>query len=42
MEVVEAVADSGRPAGEVIDEARPGYLWNGRVFRYAQVRVAKS
>lgn len=41
MEVVEAVADSGRPAGEVIDEARPGYLWNGRVFRYAQVRVAK-
>lgn len=41
MEVVEAVAGSGRPAGEVIDEARPGYLWNGRVFRYAQVRVAK-
>lgn len=41
MEVVEAVADSGHPAGEVIDEARPGYLWNGRVFRYAQVRVAK-
>lgn len=41
MEVVEAVAGSGRPAGEVIDEARSGYLWNGRVFRYAQVRVAK-
>lgn len=41
MEVVEAVAGSGRPAGEVLDEARPGYLWNGRVFRYAQVRVAK-
>ena len=42
MEVVEAVADSGRPAGEVIDEVRRGYVWNGRVFRYAQVRVAKS
>jgi molecular chaperone GrpE len=42
MEVVEAVMDSGRPAGEVIDEVRRGYLWNGRVFRYAQVRVAKS
>jgi molecular chaperone GrpE len=41
MEVVEAVTDSGRPAGEVIDEVRRGYLYNGRVFRYAQVRVAK-
>jgi molecular chaperone GrpE len=41
MEVVEATADSGRPAGEVIEVARPGYLWNGTVFRYAQVRVAK-
>lgn len=42
MEVVEAVADSGRPSGEILDEVRRGYLWNGRVFRYAQVRVAKS
>jgi molecular chaperone GrpE len=42
MEVVEAVADSGRPSGEVLDEIRRGYLWNGRVFRYAQVRVAKG
>lgn len=42
MEVVEAVADSGRPSGEVLDEVRRGYLWNGRVFRYAQVRVAKG
>jgi molecular chaperone GrpE len=41
MEVVEAVTDSGRPAGEVIEEVRRGYRWNGRVFRYAQVRVAK-
>lgn len=41
MEVVEAVAASGRPAGEVIEEVRRGYLWRGRVFRYAQVSVAK-
>jgi molecular chaperone GrpE len=42
MEVVEAVTDSDRPSGEVIEEVRRGYLWNGRVFRYAQVRVAKG
>lgn len=41
MEVVETVSDSGKPAGEVTEELRRGYLWNGRVFRYAQVRVAK-
>ena len=39
---LEAVGDSGRPSGEVLDEVRRGYLWNGRVLRYAQVRVAKS
>jgi molecular chaperone GrpE len=42
MEVMEAVTTSGRPAGEVLDEIRPGYLWNGRVFRFALVRVATS
>jgi molecular chaperone GrpE len=42
MEVVEAAEGTGRPAGEVLDEVRRGYLWNGRVFRYAQVRVARS
>jgi molecular chaperone GrpE len=42
MEVVEAVADSGRPSGEVLEEVRRGYLLNGRVFRCAQVRVARS
>jgi molecular chaperone GrpE len=41
MEVVEVVADSGRPGGEVLEEVRRGYLWRGRVFRYAQVKVAK-
>jgi molecular chaperone GrpE len=42
MEVLEAVADTGRPSGEVIEEVRRGYLWRGRVFRFAQVRVARS
>ena len=42
MEVVDVVADSGRPSGEVVEEVRRGYVWNGRVFRYAQVRVAKG
>src|SRR5262249_20766802 len=42
MEALGKVADSGRPEGEVVEEVRRGYLWNGRVFRYAQVRVAKG
>ena len=42
MEVLEAVSDTGRPAGEVVEEVRRGYLRDGRVFRYAQVRVAKN
>jgi molecular chaperone GrpE len=41
MEALEIVAASDRPSGEVIDEVRRGYLWRGRVFRPAQVRVAK-
>jgi molecular chaperone GrpE len=40
-EVLEVVAAEGRPAGEVVEEVRRGYRWRGRVFRYAQVRVAK-
>jgi len=42
MEAIEAVADSGRRAGEVVAVVRPGYEWNGKVFRYALVRVAKA
>jgi len=41
MEVLEAVAANGRPPGEVVEEVRRGYRWRGRVFRCAQVRVAK-
>jgi molecular chaperone GrpE len=42
MEVLEVVTDSGRPSGEVVGEVRRGYRWRDRVFRFAQVRVAKS
>jgi molecular chaperone GrpE len=42
MEVLEAVSGTGRPAGEVVEEVRRGYVWYGRIFRYAQVRVAKN
>jgi molecular chaperone GrpE (heat shock protein) len=42
MEVLEAVSGSGQPAGVVVEEVRRGYLWNGRVFRFSQVRVARG
>jgi len=41
MEAVEVVQDGGRAASEVIEEVRRGYVWRGRVFRFAQVRVAR-
>ncbi len=42
MEVVEVVTTADRPSGEVVAEMRRGYLWHGRVFRFAQVSVAKT
>jgi molecular chaperone GrpE len=41
MEVVEVTAEPGRMATEVVEEVRRGYRWRGRVFRFAQVRVAR-
>ena len=41
MEVAEVVREQGRASTEVIEEIRRGYLWRGKLFRYAQVRVAK-
>jgi molecular chaperone GrpE len=41
MEAVEVAGDTGRPAGEVVEEVRRGYLWRGVVFRFAQVKVAR-
>jgi molecular chaperone GrpE len=42
MEAVARQAGSGRPNQEVLTELRRGYLYNGRVYRYAQVQVAVS
>lgn len=42
MEAVEVIADSTRPAGQVVEEVRPGYLWRGRIFRFAQVTVTRA
>ncbi len=41
MEVAEVVRAEGRASTEVLQEIRRGYLWHGRLFRCAQVRVAK-
>jgi molecular chaperone GrpE len=41
MEAIEVAVGSGRPAGEVVEEIRRGYRWNGQILRYAQVKVAK-
>ena len=41
MEVVEVAGNTGRPAGEVVEEMRRGYLRGEVVFRYAQVKVAR-
>jgi molecular chaperone GrpE len=41
MEVAEVVREEGRTSTEVLQEIRRGYWWRGRLFRYAQVRVAK-
>jgi molecular chaperone GrpE len=42
MEVLEVVREPGRTGTVVIEEVRPGYLWKGRLFRFAQVRVARA
>lgn len=41
MEVAEVVREEGRAASVVLDVLRPGYRWRGKLFRYAQVRVAR-
>ncbi|MBX9584028.1 MAG: nucleotide exchange factor GrpE [Gemmataceae bacterium] len=41
MEAVEVAGDTGEPAGTVVEEVRPGYLWRGQPFRPAQVKVAR-
>ena len=41
MEAVEAVKEPGRTGSEVLAEIRSGYLLDGRLYRAAQVRVAR-
>jgi len=41
MEVAEVVREEGRTGTIVLDEVRRGYRWRGRLFRCAQVRVAR-
>jgi molecular chaperone GrpE len=41
MEAVEVVSEPGRSATEVVEEVRRGYRWRDRVFRFAQVKVAR-
>ena len=42
MIVVEAIESPDSEAGTVIEELRRGYLWNGRLLRYAEVRAARG
>ena len=39
MEAVELV--DGSPSGHVVEEVRRGYRWHGKLFRFAQVKVAR-
>jgi molecular chaperone GrpE len=42
MESLDGVAGTGRPHNEVVEEVQRGYTLNGKVFRYARVRVARD
>ena len=42
MTVVEVVEGNGHPPGTVVEEIRPGYRWNDKVVRYAEVRAARN
>lgn len=39
MTVLEIAAVDDLPAGMVLEEIRPGYLWQGKVLRFAEVRA---
>jgi molecular chaperone GrpE len=41
MEVVEVADAPGRATGTVVEEVRRGYRWDGKPFRFAQVKVAR-
>lgn len=39
MTIVEVVSDVTRRPGTVVEEIRPGYCWQGRVVRFAEVKA---
>ncbi len=41
MEAVEMTDSPGQSAGTVVEELRRGYRWKGKLFRFAQVKVAR-
>jgi len=42
MIVVELVTDLDLPSGQVVDEVRRGYTWQGRLLRLAEVRASRG
>ncbi len=42
MTVVDVADREDLPAGTVLEELRPGYVWQGQLLRYAEVRVVRS
>ena len=42
MTVVEVVDGDGHAPGTVVEEIRPGYRWNDKVVRFAEVRAARN
>lgn len=41
MHALDAVASPGVPPGQVVEQLRPAYAWNGKRIKYADVRVAR-
>ncbi len=41
MRAIGTVADADCPSGHVAEQLSPGYLWQDRILRFADVRVAK-
>ena len=39
MSAVETISDLSQSPGIVIEEVRPGYVWQGKVIRFAEVKV---
>ena len=42
MTVIDLVDDPASEPETVVEEVRPGYVWRGRVVRFAEVRAVGS